>query len=206
MRKVFTLVALGSVALLSADQYSGNSNYQGQPTNSNYYPQNPRQGAQGYYQRDNVDANYQGQTANDNYYQQNQRQGSQGYYQRNNVDGNYQGQVANDNSYQQNQRPGSQGYYQRDNQQCNPQQGNQRGNNPRNVSDQDLNKKIQDTLSSGWFSKGFKNVSFDVNNGTVNLRGTVDSQENKQKIEDNIRKIDGVRQVNNQITVVKENT
>lgn len=79
------------------------------------------------------------------------------------------------------------------------QQGNY--SNQGNYSDQDINKKIQDTVGSGWFSRGYQNVSFDVNNGNVTLRGTVDSMEDKRKIEDKVRKLDGVRQINNQILV-----
>jgi osmotically-inducible protein OsmY len=72
------------------------------------------------------------------------------------------------------------------------------------ISDQELSRKIQETLSSGWFSQGFQHVSFDINNGNVNLMGSVDTIENKNKLEDTIKKIDGVKEVNNQITIVKE--
>lgn len=71
------------------------------------------------------------------------------------------------------------------------------------VTDQDIRNQINDTLSSGWFSKGFDGVKFEVNNGNVLLRGTVDTIDNKNKIEQSVRKIDGVRQVNNQIVTTK---
>ncbi len=77
-------------------------------------------------------------------------------------------------------------------------------NSQKAVSDQDLNKKIQESLSSGWFSKGFQNVTSNVNNGIVDLKGSVDTIENKNKVEDSVKKIEGVKQVNNQIIVAKE--
>jgi osmotically-inducible protein OsmY len=109
------------------------------------------------------------------YYQQDQRQGPRG------------GQ-----SYDRNQRNNDNNY------------GSQGGDNQKSASDREINKKIQDTLNSGWFSKGFQNVSFDVNNGNVTLRGSVDTLENKNKVEASVKKIDGVKQVNNQITISKE--
>lgn len=128
-----------------------------------------------------------GQYQDQSNYNQN-RQNTQGYYQRNDQDQNYQKQ-------------GNQSYNGN-----NPQRNynNNYGDNQKNVSDQEIRRNIEDALSSGWFSRGFQNVSADVNNGNVNLRGTVDTLENKSKVEDRVRKIDGVRQINNQITVSSE--
>lgn len=191
MKKIFALIALGSAALASADQY-----YQPYGNGSSYCPSCNNGG---YYQ-------------DGTYYQENQR--SQGYYQRDdrnyqrNNQYDYQQQSPRNQSYDQNQQ-----YYQpQDNQSYDRNQqrnydnsyGSQKGGNQRSFSDQEISRKIQDTLSSGWFSRGFEGVSFDVNNGNVNLRGSVDTLENKNKVEDSVRKIDGVRQVNNQITIVKE--
>jgi osmotically-inducible protein OsmY len=67
--------------------------------------------------------------------------------------------------------------------------------------DRDIGKKIRDAISSGWFSKGFQGVAVRVNNGNVVLRGFVDSEDNKKKVEDTVRKIDGVKNVDNQIRV-----
>jgi osmotically-inducible protein OsmY len=180
MKKLLTLIALGSASLVSADQYgqpygsgsgcpscnNGGGYYQDQPNNGNYYQQNQRQNPQGYDQRD--DRNYQRNNQND--YQQ---RGNQSYDrdQQRNYDNNY---------------------------------GSQKDGNQRTGSDQEIRRRIHETLSSGWLSKSFQDVSFDVNNGNVNLKGSVDSLENKNKIEENVKKIDGVRQVNNQITIVKE--
>lgn len=197
MKKLFILIALGSAALVSADQYyrsyengsdcpycnNGRGYYQGQPNNGNYYQPNQRPTTQGYYQRDDRNDqrynpyNSQQQSPQNQSYDQNQQ-----YYQRQASQSYDRGQQRNaDNPYR-----------------------SQQGDNQRTASDQEINKKIQDTLSSGWFSKGFQNVSFDVNNGYVNLRGSVDTLDNKNKVEDSVRKLDGVRQVSNQITIVKE--
>lgn len=199
MKKLFALIALGSVSLVSADQYyqpygsgpgcpSCNNGegyyYQDQPNTGNYYQQNQRQSPQGYYQRD--DRNFQRNNQYDNQQQFPRNQSydqNQLYYQQ-------QGNQSYDRDQQSNY----------DNAYGAPKDVNQRG-----FSDQEINKRIHDTLSSGWFSKGFKNVYFDVNNGVVNLRGSVDTLENKNKVEDSVKKIDGVKQVNNQITIVKEN-
>ena len=40
-----------------------------------------------------------------------------------------------------------------------------------------------------------------MNNGTVNLRGVVDDQKDKEKIEHSVKNIEGVKAVNNDITV-----
>jgi osmotically-inducible protein OsmY len=189
MKKVFTLIALGSASLLSADQYGqsygGNGGYyQEEQNGGNYYQQYPQQNSQGYNQRNNQYDYQQGQRnqaydQNQQYYQQ---QGNQAHYYQQQGNQGYDRNQRNDNSY-----------------------GSQNSNNQKPVSDQDINKKIHDAIGSGWFSKGFQNVTYDVNNGYVTLRGTVDTLENKNKVEESVKKIDGVRQVNNQITIAKEN-
>lgn len=201
MKKLFMLIALGSTSLLSADQY-----YQPYGNGDGYCPSCNKGG--GYYQ----------EQSNNNYYQQNQRQAPQGWYQRNdqnyqrNQQYDYQQQSNRNQQYNQGQ-PGNQRYNQQQgNQSYYQQQGNQQGNYAHNYdsqkgnNDQDITKKIQDALSSGWLSKGFQNVSFDVNNGNVNLRGSVDSLADKNKVEDSIRNINGVKQVNNQINIAKTNS
>lgn len=71
------------------------------------------------------------------------------------------------------------------------------------VSDQEISKKIHDEIAGGWLSKGYEKVTFEVNNGNVMLRGSVDTQDDKNKIEEKVKKIDGVKQINNQIIVAK---
>lgn len=69
------------------------------------------------------------------------------------------------------------------------------------VSDQDLNKKINDKIGPGWFSRGYEQVVVQVNNGMVTLQGTVKTLEDKDKVEKKVREIDGVRGVNNLIVI-----
>lgn len=73
-------------------------------------------------------------------------------------------------------------------------------------SDTKISKEIQDNLKSGWFSRGYEDVTAEVVNGTVTLRGTVDTQDEKQKIEDKVRKVNGVVNVINQINVGRKST
>lgn len=73
-----------------------------------------------------------------------------------------------------------------------------------NAADRDLDKRVRDAISSGWFSRGYQGVRIRINNGNVMLRGIVDSEENKKKVEDTVRKIDGVKQVDNQIRVKQD--
>lgn len=69
------------------------------------------------------------------------------------------------------------------------------------ATDQDLAKKIQSKISSGWFASGYKNVSVQVNNGAVTLQGFVKSQSEKDKLEKEIRNIEGVRSLNSQLSI-----
>jgi osmotically-inducible protein OsmY len=75
-----------------------------------------------------------------------------------------------------------------------------------NGNDAKIRKEIQDNLKSGWFSRGYEDVTADVVNGTVTLRGSVDTQDEKQKIEDKVRKVDGVVNVINQINVAPKSS
>lgn len=140
----------------------------------------------------------------DSNYQQGQRQDSSDF-QRN--DSNYS-QPDGNQKYDQNaydlQQQRNQPYVRDQQRNTDRNSGSQNSSNQSMVSDQELNKKIQDALSSGWFSKGFQNVSAEVNNGNVTLRGSVDTLENKNKAEENVKNIDGVKQVNNQISIAKE--
>ena len=120
---------------------------------------------------------------------------SQGYYD-NSQQNNYSRQMQQQGGY----APQSYGYYE-------TAEGDRYAadQNQKTVSDQDIQRKVHNALSS-WFSNEYKNVSFDVNNGVVTLRGTVNTEEEKRKAEDSVRKIDGVRQVNNQINVTEAKT
>ena len=77
----------------------------------------------------------------------------------------------------------------------------QDNNSQVNAADRDIGQKIRNAISSGWFSKGFQGVAVRVDNGNVVLRGFVDSEDSKKKVEDTVRKLDGVKNVDNQIRV-----
>lgn len=197
MKRVFALIALGSVSALSADQYyQGQSGYQTYPSQSQPYSQ---QEYQTYYQEPRGAYSYSmPSNSSQQYYQQE----NQPYYQNT--------QVYPENRYQENNRTGGYGqsYYQT---QPNTTGSNsyayqQTGNQPQTMSDQEITKKIRTALSSGWFTKGYDDVTFDVRNGTVTLRGTVETPDNKDRVEETVKRIDGVKQVNNQLVVTKGNS
>lgn len=172
MKKIVTLLALGSVSLLSAYDYNdnaydnGNNGYRG---NRGYNNQSSYR--YGYDQPSNA------QNYNQSYGQaQNYNEGQQ-YYQPNN----------NPNYYQDRQN-----YAQ--------------SNGQKPVSDKDLADKIHDKLSPGLFSKGHDQVTYEIYNGVVTLRGSVNTLKDKQEVEQTIKEIDGVRNVNNQIAVAANPT
>ena len=70
--------------------------------------------------------------------------------------------------------------------------------------DRQLNDKIHEKLSGGWFSKAYdKTVTTSTNDGIVTVSGTVDTSEDVQKVIDKIKSIDGVKSINNRLTVQK---
>jgi osmotically-inducible protein OsmY len=74
-------------------------------------------------------------------------------------------------------------------------------NNTTSVSDQELVKKIHDRLSSGLFSKGYNQINIEVNHGKVTLQGNVKTWDDKDKIEKEIRHLDGVKSLKSEIQV-----
>lgn len=205
----FVIIALSSATLLSADCPNGNCAYQGQSSGP-YYQQG-----------------YQGQPSGQYYQQGNQGERSDQYNQVRSQ------QNYNQNS---GQRPSANqdrdGYYipsSSSNTKTSSYQSNSSSNsNPNNlnnsnnssyvnddknapkavkaVSDEEIAKEVHEAVSSNWLSSGYPDVTFDVNNGTVNLRGFVKTAEEKTKLESAIKKIDGVKQVNNEISVGEAKT
>ncbi len=74
------------------------------------------------------------------------------------------------------------------------------------ILDKDVAKSVSDALTSGLFSNNYQNVSFDVNNGVVTLRGYVYAADDKTKVENKIQGVAGVKQVISEITVVGQKT
>lgn len=68
-------------------------------------------------------------------------------------------------------------------------------------SDTELAKQIHDKISSGWFSTGYDQVKAKVNNGTVVLTGVVDKWDDKDKVEKEVRNIEGVRVLESHLSV-----
>lgn len=70
-----------------------------------------------------------------------------------------------------------------------------------NASDQATSKRVYEALY-GYISVGNQNIAFEINDGVITLTGHVNSQEDKDRIENDLKKIDGVKQINNKITVI----
>lgn len=68
-------------------------------------------------------------------------------------------------------------------------------------SDQQLNKKIREAISEGWFTDSNKTLVVQTANGFVVVRGTVDNVKEQQKILDKIKQIEGVRGVSSNLQV-----
>lgn len=206
MKSIFTLLTLTTASLLVADPYG----YSQGRDSGNYYYENSEYPSESY-GYDDYNSRGQNRRNGQSYYQEDQY-----YYQNNQPE--MQGQWRQEgNNYQNDSRTNGQNevhVYKNDSQYQNK-NDNSNGRNDYNnntngyndnkkmVSDQELIKNVHDALSSGWFTKGYENVSYTVNNGVVTLRGSVETEENKAKAEDNVKKIDGVKQVINQISVVK---
>lgn len=189
MKKFFIIIALGSGSLLSADQYNYGyeGNYPDSQYNVNYYPNDK------YYinaQQDRYNqgsSNYQGRVFND----QSGDQSIRGFYQRE----DWSNAQPSPNQYNKEERS-----YQSDRGDRSYQRQENRGDSQL-ATDREIARKVRELLASSWFSKGFQDVSYDIRNGDVNLKGSVDSEGNKNKIEEKVSQIAGVKQVNNQITV-----
>lgn len=72
-------------------------------------------------------------------------------------------------------------------------------------TDQDIQKKVNEKLSPGWFSSGYDKVQFRVRNGVVFVAGSVNSQSDKDKLERDLRNIDGVDNVVSRLVVEQPN-
>ena len=70
-----------------------------------------------------------------------------------------------------------------------------------NAQDREINAKIRDQLSYGWFSNGFETLVIRTANGVVIISGNVDKPEDMQQINDLIKNIEGVRSIENQMNV-----
>lgn len=67
-------------------------------------------------------------------------------------------------------------------------------------SDRQLNDKIRNKIT-GWFSDNFKHIALNTNNGVVTINGYVDSNNDIEKLQKELRKVEGVRSINAHIQV-----
>lgn len=72
-------------------------------------------------------------------------------------------------------------------------------------ADRQLNKKIREALGKGWFVDKYENIRLNTANGVVTIQGFVATYDDHRKLNDEIRKVEGVRSVNNQAQVKKDN-
>lgn len=91
----------------------------------------------------------------------------------------------------------------RNNQRYTSYEGDRTNSKESNVSDADLTQKIQDKIGSGWMSKGYDQVTVQVKNGNVTLQGNVQTYDDKEKVEKDVRNIEGVKALNSQLKVVQ---
>jgi osmotically-inducible protein OsmY len=70
-------------------------------------------------------------------------------------------------------------------------------------TDEKLTKDIKDKVSSGWFIQGYDQVIVNVKNGHVTLDGTVQTADDKIKVEKEVRNMDGVRSLTSNIKPVE---
>jgi hypothetical protein len=75
------------------------------------------------------------------------------------------------------------------------------GNLVRDISDKTISDEIHAILTSGFFTEGYQNITYSVQDGIVTLRGHVTTPDNKIKLEDRIRQIKGVILIDNQISI-----
>lgn len=68
-------------------------------------------------------------------------------------------------------------------------------------TDKQLNGQIRKILSGNWYSKGYRSITLNTNNGVVTISGNVEKPEDIQKVIDEIKKIEGVKSVNSHIIV-----
>ena len=185
MKNLIILASLTSASILTAGHHGYDSNCPDCDRNSGYYQGNRSQSYD------------QGQP----YSQSNRSQGysqDQQYYQGDRNQGYSQDQQYNQGNRNQNYNDTRSNWDNSANRDANYQ-----NRDTKVLSDQEINDRIRDAIGSGWFSKGYQNVTYTVRDRYVSLRGSVETIDDKKNVEDAIRKIDGVRSIDNQVMVVK---
>lgn len=70
----------------------------------------------------------------------------------------------------------------------------------KNTSDGILQQKVNDAIKNNYLKKNYKTVNARVYNGNVTLNGTVETEEDRQEVENRIRSL-GVNNINDQLQV-----
>ncbi len=200
MKQLFTIIILGSTALVSADQYYGQPSCRSGNCQAGNRSQ---QENQQYQNQPRYNSQQQGNSSDrfvPRYYQQDGNQaGSQQDGQRYNQSVNDRNN-GNNNRFDRNDRYNkNDNFNNNDNDNDNDDGDDNDGDNSAS-SDLAIFKNTQSALSSGMFSRAFDNVFFEVDDGYVTLRGTVDTAANKTKAEESVKAISGVKGVTNKIT------
>lgn len=69
------------------------------------------------------------------------------------------------------------------------------------VDDQTLDTRIHDKIDAGLLTNGYPDVTVDVKNGKVLLQGFVNTQKDKDKLEKELRDIEGVKAFDSKVQV-----
>lgn len=69
------------------------------------------------------------------------------------------------------------------------------------TSDDEISRRVEEKLKSDLWSKKVENANFQVSSGVVTLYGEVKTRSDRDRIANEIRKLTGVRGIDNQITV-----
>ena len=99
----------------------------------------------------------------------------------------------------------NQGYYSSDRMNQSDKSGTANQAKDATITDQELLPKVQDKIGSGIFTRGYENVKVQVMSGVVTLTGFVKSQDEKDKLEKEVRDMDGVKSLNSQVTIQNNN-
>lgn len=222
MKKLLALTACGAFSMLSAGpnyqnaqtyQTDGNPSFQNAQSGYNYGNQQSYQGQQPNYQGQqyyqNQQPNYPGQQQNNQNQQPNNpnQPGNKGQQPGYGYNDKSFYQISHRSDADQNRDSDKRGSDRPDDQRVRDQGKIAQSENGvktavSSPADEDLSKNVHDVLY-GWLSSGNQNIAFEVNNGKVILTGVVNSREEKEKIEKEVKKINGVKSVDNKITILE---
>jgi osmotically-inducible protein OsmY len=181
MKKLFLFAALGC----STAAFANYQNQQGYNSQPNYQSQGGGYNQSQPYYQSQGSTYYQTQPQTQNY-DQNQQYQNQGYSQQ--PSGMSSGYISQSES-----APGMTSGQEMGQTQTKPQDA------AATEQDKQINAKIRDKLSNLGI-KGFETIILRTQNGIVLISGSVDKVDDITKIKDQVKDVDGVKSVNNQLT------